>query len=83
MEECNSAMSVIERLGNVFYWVGCVGSPVVGIFVFGWTMSDYKDSESHKHEIIAYALICAVTVWLTGLAIRYVLNGRGLWRGRS
>jgi len=64
---------MLERLGNVLYWLGCAGAAVV-VGVSALIVSDAPHPISTTAWIAIF--VAAFLIWLTGRAIRYVLAGR-------
>lgn len=66
---------MLERLGNVVYWLSCAlaGALLVFCELFG-ALSVSLDLASRLVAIFGGA-IAAVGVWLTGRAARYILSG--------
>ena len=62
---------MIDRLGDVLYWTGCILAALVGagsLFVF-W------DNPQRAEGLLLSSTI-ALGVWLIGRALKYVLAGR-------
>lgn len=59
------------RLGNVLYWLGCV---VGAIFLAVLGFVAINPGEGAALWMLIYALL-AVSAWLLGRAIRYILAG--------
>lgn len=64
---------MIERLGNVLYWLGCAIGVIFGaLCCFGV----FFGVGSERWITIIGAAIFAAVFWATGRACRYVLAGR-------
>ena len=79
----NSAIKMVERFGNVCFWIGLVGAPITFLWVYADQMDRYSDSEQYERAIIVGSILSAICVWLAGAAVRYILTGRGLWKSES
>jgi hypothetical protein len=65
---------MLERLGNVIYWLGCALSALVVILAgYLLTAGGLRGSE---YIFILVLMGVAVVVWAIGWAIRYILVGR-------
>ena len=63
---------MLERLGNVLFWLG---SAIAVIFVIGAVVGAvFAHDKEGKMIIAAIALGCAVGAYLCGLAARYILG---------
>ena len=64
---------VLERLGEVLYWLGCILAAIVvvwgGVFAF---RGDHAD-DPYLFSIVAVA---AFSIWVIGRALRYILSGK-------
>ena len=62
-------MAMVERLGQIIYWVGCAGAALLFLLgVFGLFRGDQWDGLG--------LMIFAGLLWLAGRAVLYVLAGR-------
>jgi hypothetical protein len=61
---------MVERLGHVLYWAGCVLA--ILIIVIGVYLSWY---ERDAWEMRVITFVVAALVWLIGRACRYLLAG--------
>lgn len=63
--------TMLARLGNVLYWLGC-GLAAVVFITF---MSEAFSGTRFQYEAAIAAVGFALVIWLIGRACRYVLNG--------
>lgn len=62
---------MVERLGNVLYWTGCIAAMgVAGFFV---SVIPYA---GFNWEIAGFSVSLAAGCWAFGRALRYILSGR-------
>lgn len=70
---------MVERLGNVLYWAGCVGSVGAAGFFISLLVSS-RDPALGIHlgwdVWIFYGVLPTVGFWAVGRALRYILAGR-------
>jgi hypothetical protein len=62
--------SILARLGNVLYWLGC--GLAFAVLALGGIMAN---ADKEGVYIVTTAMVAAVLVWLVGRACRYVLSG--------
>ncbi len=62
--------SILARLGNVLYWLGC--GLAFAVLALGGIMAN---ADKEGIYIVTTAMVAAVLVWLVGRACRYVLSG--------
>jgi hypothetical protein len=63
---------MIERLGDVLYWAGCIIALVLAACAaFVWVKAGDGSA-----GFAVFVAIPAVVAWLIGRACRYVLSGR-------
>ena len=60
---------MVERLGNVLYWLGCI---LAGLTVLVGTGMFWRNGGVEVFLIVCFA---ALIIWVIGLALRYVLRG--------
>jgi hypothetical protein len=65
---------MIERLGTVIYWIGCIIAALTaafGVLIYVYEGFGRKDGP----VVTGFILLTAFVVWLAGYAIRYILSG--------
>lgn len=62
---------MIERLGQVLYWTGCVFAAL--IFVGGALVA--RTETYNPWGVFFVFAVAAVVVWVIGRGVRYVLTG--------
>ncbi len=70
---------MVERFGNVCYWAGCIGT-LAGL-IWGFNIYEPEKGADPTENFIVnifMALVVGFPIWLSGLAVRYILTGRGL-----
>ncbi len=60
---------MFKRLGNVLYWIGCI---LAGIAVLVGVAFLFMPGEA---LFFVMACFSALAIWVTGLALRYILGG--------
>ena len=76
-----TATTAIQRLGNVLYWLGCIGAAIMAIGVLS-VLAAFGGSfggVSSPAETIFFGGISAFLAllsWLIGRACKYVLAGK-------
>lgn len=66
---------MLERLGNVLYWLGCTVAMLIALFAVGMYMAE-AHSRADGLFVTGFILAFALAAWLTGRALRYILAGR-------
>jgi ABC-type dipeptide/oligopeptide/nickel transport system permease component len=74
----NSAIKMLERFGNVCYWAGIFLALLA--FYFGFNAMVPPGEEPDLLVDFMTGFVYALPVWLSGLALRYIFTGRGLWK---
>jgi len=64
---------MIERLGNVLYWLGCT---IAGLLAIGGIFAGLHESAGHGWMTFAFFEVAALLAWLAGRAFRYILSGK-------
>lgn len=65
---------MLARLGHVLYWVGCIFAALtIGAGALVWVAEGRVRSDGAT--VLAGFAVCAVVIWLIGMACRYVLSG--------
>jgi hypothetical protein len=67
--------SMIERLGNVIYWLGVLLAAICVAIAF-WSFISLGPGSHNRLESVVIAGIFAAIFFGTGWAVRYVLAGR-------
>ena len=68
---------MLERLGNVIYWLGCALSAVVAIFTgYAFIMMAFYEQKWREMWVLVLFGGIAVIIWVAGRAVRYILVGR-------
>lgn len=69
---------MIERLGNVIYWLACVLTVPCLLWAVGnvwvWLSGSTEPVQNQIHAIMATG--AAAAIWATGRAIRYILAAK-------
>jgi hypothetical protein len=67
---------MVARLGNVFYWLGCL---VAGVFLLVTLANAAMSFFGSDHPVsiyqIAFSIGAASASWLIGRALRYIFAG--------
>ncbi|MCE7886900.1 MAG: hypothetical protein DYH13_05260 [Alphaproteobacteria bacterium PRO2] len=78
----NNVIKMVERFGEVCYWMGCLG--VLIAFPFGYDEAPLgNDGKEDRALNVIVGLFYAVPVWLAGFWMRYILTGRWLLKKRE
>ena len=72
---------MLHRLANVVYWL--CSAIAITIAVGGLFLGYQGGGLERNPEIVIFILAVALIVWLVGVAIRYVLVGRGVGVSRE
>ena len=77
--------TIVERLGNVIYWAGCLIAPAAGLYGCSETIQTLARANTQIDMGLALmtGFIYAAPIYLLGLATRYVLTGQGIRRKKS
>jgi hypothetical protein len=63
---------MIERLGNVFYWTGCVMS---GLFLLAAAAGAAFGHGADRFFTVVIFAVIALLAWIASRVCRYVLTG--------
>jgi hypothetical protein len=74
--------TMIDRLGNVLYWAGCLIAPIAFMYGAGKTTMVFIKANAPIEDGFALltGLLYSIPVYLIGLAARYILTGQGIRR---
>jgi hypothetical protein len=75
---------MITRLANVIYWFCCIAAIVIAFYAYtdAWNENERMKIDPEHGLFLFIAVFCGSPVYLIGLAIRYILTGRG-WRRKK
>lgn len=77
--------TIVERLGNVVYWSACLVAPLAGAYGFSDTIRYFTRANTQVDSDLAamVGLFYCISIYLLGVAVRYVLTGQGIWSKKS
>ena|SRR5215467_9627134 len=64
---------VLERLGDILYWIGCI---IAAIVVVWGAIFCFRDSNSDDPYLFSVVAVGAFSIWVIGRALRYILSGK-------
>jgi hypothetical protein len=66
---------MLERLGNVLYWIGCLLTAIaLALNLYIWASDNNLRSDAIAFFLMV--VIVPLVIWAIGRAFRYVLSGR-------
>ena len=64
---------VLERLGEILYWIGCAIAVVVVVWGAIFCFSDSNSDDPYLFSLVA---VGAFSIWVIGRALRYILSDK-------